>query len=105
MEKMNSSDVPQLTKAVLVWTGYGQAAWPCRDDSLVVNCLGPEIAAKVLPVIKSLENDFYSSNAKFVAADIQEMAKMSAEQFKEKHPGISEEIVRAFAWCYTFDFK
>ena len=105
MGKIDNFEFWQLTEAVLLWTGWGKEAWPRRDDSLLVNHFGPELAAKLLPAIKSLEDDFYSSDARFVAADLQEMAKISAEQFRKKHPGIAEEIVKAFAWCYTFDFK
>ena len=33
------------------------------------------------------------------------MEKLSSQQFKQKHPDVADEIVQAFAWCYTFDFK
>jgi hypothetical protein len=33
------------------------------------------------------------------------MGRLASEQFKRKHPTVAEEIVEAFAWCYTFDFK
>jgi hypothetical protein len=102
MEEIEHS---QLTKAVLIWTGWGRESWPHRDDSLVVNHFGPELAAKLLTTIKTLMDDFYSSNANLVADNLQEMGKIAAEQFRKKHPEISEEIVKVFAWCYTFDFK
>jgi hypothetical protein len=78
---------------------------PRRDDSLLGHHFGPEVAAELLPAIKSLENDFYSSDARFTAADLQDMERISAQQFRRKHPGIAEEIVKSFAWCYAFDFK
>jgi hypothetical protein len=105
MVKVNNIESQLLIKAVLVWTGWGRDVMPCRDDSLLVSHFGAEFAAKLLPVIKSLEDDFYSSDAKFVADDLQEMEKLSSEQFRKKHPEVADQIVRAFAWCYTFDFK
>ena len=78
---------------------------PSRDDSRVVNRFGAEVAAKLFSAIKALENDFYSSDAQLVAANIQEMEELASEQFKQKHPAVPDEIVKAFAWCYTFDFK
>ena len=30
-----------LTRAVVLWTGWGDAAWPTRDDEAVVNELWP----------------------------------------------------------------
>lgn len=105
MVKIESLESPQLVEAVLLWTGWGRDIMPRRDDSLLVSRFGTEAAAKLLGVIKPLEDDFYSSDARFLAADLREMEKMCAEQFRKKHPGVAEEIVKAFAWCYTFDFK
>jgi hypothetical protein len=103
--EINDFESAQLVEAILAWTGWGRSAIPLRDDSLLEKHFGDEVAAKLLPVIKSLEDDFYSSDAKFVADDIQEMGKLSSEHFKKKHPAIPDEIVKALAWCYTFDFK
>jgi hypothetical protein len=105
MVKINNIDSSLLVEAILVWTGWGRDVMPRRDDSLLVNRFGTEDTAKLLPVIKSLEDDFYSSDARFVADDLQEMEKLSSAQFRKKHPTIADEIVKAFAWCYTFDFK
>jgi len=78
---------------------------PDRDDNRLVARLGNEAAVKLLPIIKELEQEFYASDARLMAADLQEMEKLASEDFKKKYPGISEDIVRALAWCYTFDFK
>lgn len=105
MAEMNNLNSPQLIQAVRVWTGWGQTIMPSRDDARLANHFGNAVAAKLLPLIKSLENDFYSSHARFVAANLQEAEKLASEQFKRKYPGVSDEIVKVFAWCYTFDFK
>lgn len=78
---------------------------PLRDDSILVSRFGTRTAAKILSRIKSLEDDFYLSDARLIAPNLEEMERMSAEQFREKHPQIPEDIVKALAWCYTFDFK
>jgi hypothetical protein len=105
MVKVKNLESPLLVEAILVWTGWGREVMPRRDDSLLVNHFGAEVAAKLLPIIKSLGDDFYSSDARFVANNLQEMEKLSSEQFRKKHPAIADKIVKAFAWCYTFDFK
>lgn len=102
MEKIECS---QLTEAVLLWTGWGRETWPHSDEAPVIDRFGSELATKLLPEIRRLKDDFYSSDASLVAANLHEMGKMAAEQFKNKHPEIPEEIVKAFVWCYTFDFK
>lgn len=96
---------PNLTEAMLVWTGFGKRPFPCRDESHLVDRFGAETAAQLLPVLRSLEDDFYASDARHTAEDIQEMGTMSSEQFRKTHPGVAEEIVQALAWCYTYDFK
>jgi hypothetical protein len=101
----DGSDCLQLVEAVLLWTGYGRDMMPRRDDSLLVCHFGAEVAARLLPVVRSLSNDFYSSDARFVAADLEEMGALSMVHFRKKHPDMPDEIVEAFAWCYTFDFK
>ena len=105
MVEMNNLNSPQLVEAVRLWTGWGQAMMPSRNDKRLTDHFGEETAAKLLPVIKSLEDDFYASNAQFIAANLQEMEKIASEQFTQKHPTVSDEIVKALAWCYTFDFK
>ena len=78
---------------------------PSRNDKRLKDQFGEDAAANLLPVIKSLEDDFYSSDARLVAANLQEMEELASEHFRQKHPTVAKEIVKAFAWCYTFDFK
>lgn len=105
MEEMNDFNSTQLVEAVRVWTGWGQSMMPSRNDKRLVERFGEDAAAKLLPVIKSLEDDFYVSDARLVAANLQDMERQASEDFKRKHPTVAEDIVKAFAWCYTFDFK
>ena len=102
---MDKIENHQLVEAVLLWTGWKREMKPRRDDSTLIDRFGHERAGKLLAVIKSLEDAFYSSDAKYSAANLQEMESISIQQFKEKHPGLPDEVAKAFAWCYTFDFK
>ncbi len=96
---------PVFVEAVLVWTAYGQDRMPRRDDAAVVSRFGAEIAAELLPAIKSLMDEFYLSDAKYTASDLVAMGKIATEEFRAKHPEITEEVLKALAWCYTFDFR
>jgi hypothetical protein len=95
----------ELIEGTLLWTGWGLNPYPTRDESIIVRRFGPEVATKLLSAIKDLEEEFYRSDARFVATNLAEMGRISAEQFRRNHPGVAEEIVQAFTWCYTFDFK
>jgi len=95
----------ELVEAVLVWTGWGREMMPNRDDSKVIRRFGGDTAARLLPIIKRLEDDFYESDARLAADDLSQMAKLASDDFRKKHPGVPDQIVKALAWCYTFDFK
>lgn len=105
MDEMNKNCDPLLGEAVVVWTGWGRTSWPVRDEQLVIERFGIDSAVVLLPLIKNLEDDFYSSGARFSVADLKEMGDVAAAQFREKHPEIPEDAVEALAWCYTFDYK
>ena len=55
--------------------------------------------------IRALEDDFYATDARFKAPDLVTMADMAADDFRGKHPEISEQAVEALVWCYTWDSK
>ncbi len=94
-----------LTEAFLVWTAWGQHMMPRRDDALVVSRFGADAASRVLPAIKSLMDEFYASDAKHTAADLEEMGRLAIAEFTAKHPEVPDEVLKALAWCYTFDFR
>jgi hypothetical protein len=103
---MSPADPSTLSAAILVWTGWDtSSAWPARDDARLVGRVGAELAGSLLPRIKELEAEFYSSNARYVAKNIKEMGDLAASSFQKEHPEISAAAVEAFAWCYTYDFK
>jgi hypothetical protein len=105
MVEMNNLNSPQLIEAVQLWTGWGHCVMPSRDDKRLADHFGSEMAGKLLPIIRALEVDFYSSDARLVATNLQEMGRVASEHFKRRHPTVADEIVKVFAWCYTFDFK
>lgn len=94
-----------LSRAVVVWTGWGVAATPQRDESLLIGCFGEELTVELLPLVRELEDCFYSSDARLSAADLQEMSETASAQFRARHPEVEDAAVQALAWCYTYDYK
>jgi cytochrome P450 len=94
-----------LSEAVILWTGWKHAAWPSRDESRVVQRFGADVASGIMSEVYKLESDFYSSDARHIARDLATMGEIASDQFRERHPEIEEEAVRALSWCYTFDYK
>ena len=105
MVEIKDLNSDQLIKAVQIWTGWGTSVAPNRSDSRLEDTLGKDLAADLLPLIKFLEDEFYMSDAQYVASDLREMEQLASTHFKEKYPTVADEIVKAFAWCYSFDFK
>ncbi len=105
MVQINDADKPRLLDAVRVWTGWGTSVMPHRDEAAVKSQFGAEAASRLLPVLNALAEDFYSTNARYVTADLAQMGDIAAADFKAKYPALPAEVAEAFAWCYTFDFK
>jgi hypothetical protein len=85
--------------------GKGRTPWPARDEQLVIQDVGPALAADLIPAIKELSRDFHSSDAYRRVEDLVEMGQVAAEEFRSRHPEISEDAVKALAWCYMYDYK
>jgi hypothetical protein len=94
-----------LSTALIVWTGWGQTAWPQRDEQRLASFLGADSAAELLPQLRKLEDDFYASNARHTAPDLAAMGRMAAHDFRGLHPEISNDAIEALTWCYTYDYK
>ncbi len=105
MAQVDPSDPATLSQAVVVWSGWGEAAWPARDGGRVAERFGRDVAPLLLSRIRQLEDDFYSSRARFTARELAEMEERAASEFRGKHPELTEDAVQALAWCYTYDYK
>lgn len=98
-------DSTTLSSAIVIWTGYGHTSWPSRDEARVESAFGTNVATELVPVVRSLEEDFYRSEAHLTAVDLDSMAAEASRRFKQRHPEVSDEAIAALAWCYTFDYK
>ena len=94
-----------LVRAIRLWTGYGDLAWPRRDEAAVFREFGEADGKKLLATLKILEDQFYVSEANSTAPDLIEMGVQAAADFRLKYPDAPEAVVDAFTWCYTFDHK
>ena len=101
MEQIKSEE---LKSAVLSWTGRGTSVSPLRNDDLVLGKFGKKAQA-LLNQVKILEEDFYKSDAHLRATSLAEMEIIAIQDFNVIHPDIDQEIAKAFAWCYSFDYK
>jgi hypothetical protein len=98
-------DPARVSEAMVCWTGWGCKRWPTRDDAAVLERFGEDETLDLLPALRLLEDDFYSSDARQRIANLSEMGDTAAEDFRKLHPEVSEEAVLALRSCYTFDYK
>ena len=105
MVKVDYLDPQLLAEAVVLWTGWGRDTSPHRNECLLIERFGAHKAEGILAKLKALEEEFYSSDARFVPGDIAAMGERAASCFRAKHPDVQEDVVQALAWCYTFDYK
>ncbi len=94
-----------LSRAIVVWTGWGETSWPVREQGRLTLRFGREAAVRLLPRIRELEDEFYASDAPFTISDLHQMGEAAADRFRRLHPEISDDAVRALAWSYTYDYK
>jgi len=102
---VTSVDPEIVSRAIVVWTGWGELPWPNRDESRLVGRFSTELTAALMPRLRELEAEFYATDANHVVADLAEMGDRAAAQFRRSHPELSENAVRALKWCYTYDYK
>jgi hypothetical protein len=54
---------------------------------------------------KSLEADFYNSDAHLIEPDLRAMVDRASEEFRSRHPDAPSPLIDALARCYSFDYK
>lgn len=98
-------DSALVSRAIVVWTGFGETHQPARSEQRLVEAFGRDLAAELLPDLSALEVDFYASDASNTVAGMAAMANRAADDFRKRHPDIDDVAVAALAWCYAFDWK
>lgn len=102
MVKVEKWQDPELSEAILIWTGHGESISPLRDRSIIEQRFGSN-ANNWMTLIESLVDEFYKTNANLEAENMQEMWESAIADFDKKYPDAPKEITAALAWCYTFD--
>jgi hypothetical protein len=48
-----------VSRAIVVWTGWGVRTWPQRQDAAVLEVFGPSEGPSILVRVKELASEFY----------------------------------------------
>jgi hypothetical protein len=96
---------PDLTEAIVLWSGRGESSWPRRETDVLTAWYGQDVGRELAQKVLQLANEFYGSDARLVEGDLVAMGELAAAQFRARHPEIGEAGVEALAWCYMYDHK
>lgn len=105
MPDYHGIDTDVLAKAVVAWTGYGSAAWPQQKDRAIADLFSEQDSIQLLAAVKTLERDFFQSQAYKTAANLSEMHDAAIADFRHLHPELPDIIGKALGWCYSYDYK
>ena len=105
VSELGPDDDQIVSEAVVVWTQRGHSPWPRRDDAAIVERYGSDRAARLIPAVHRLADDFFSSDASNTVASLIEMGDVAAAEFRERNPAVSTEAVEALTWLYTYANK
>lgn len=92
-----------LTEAIVVWTGYGESAWPRRDDQRLSEHVVD--AERLIPLVHVAEADCWASGAHLMSGTLSELARAAELHLRAHRPELGDQAVAALVWAYTFDNK
>lgn len=98
---MNANDPGQLSEALVLWIGEVPALGHDGEAALAER-YGAQAAAQLVPILSALEEDFARTNAADVAGDLRQMHQLAFDDFKRKHPQVSDQAVHLLAARYTY---
>ena len=94
---------PEFAEAFMVWVGHDARSCPACDDDAINSHYGEARAARLLPLLRLVIDDFYASDAAIRVPGMKAMVSRAKEEFAIRYPSSPPEIVEALAWCYSFD--
>lgn len=94
-----------LSKAIVLFIGFGEAFAPDHDATRLVREFGATEAAVLEPKVRAILDELGTTRVNWskhtlVSAEQEVLATMHA-----RHPGLSEEALRALGWDFTFFWR
>lgn len=79
---------------------------PVPSAQRVVDEFGDDAAAELVPAVLAPRDEFHRSEVHLECNERwQEMRERSSQEFRSRHPEISDEAVDALAWHYIHTYK
>ncbi len=100
MREPPRSDAEAISRAVIAWIGPVHRG---TDERRVVEDLGPELAASLMPRLRALEQELHATVAP--SASLTDMAARATAALRAAHPELSEDAIAALVSSYTYSLR
>lgn len=105
MATMSQEEWTSIARGMRAFTGHGTCPWPRWSAERLTGEVGELEAARLLPTLERLANDFYASDAWRTPGTLTEITQKASRQFAERNPGAPVELLETLEWCYSFDHR
>lgn len=96
---------PELSRAVTSFLGFGQAAWPKRDGTRLVEEFGPEKAAGLELAVAALLDELGALEIDWSMHSLETAGSAARSMMRVRHPELSDSALQALEWKFTYDWR
>ncbi len=94
-----------LSRAVIVFLGFGVAPSPRRDRAMLLEEFGAERSSELEMAVASLLEEVGSIDVDWSTHSLQSAGEMVRAELRARHPELSESAFRALEWDFTYSWR
>lgn len=102
---INIHDPHVLSEALPLWLGYGVYAIPKRSLKRLEARYGRDDAAALVPVLQQLVHEFWENDPANWTDDPVQVRDSLIQQFRARHPELSDEVLQTLYWHYSWNSR
>ncbi|MEZ5749074.1 MAG: hypothetical protein R3D83_04045 [Caenibius sp.] len=96
---------PDLSEAVMVYTGKGTTKTPQEDELRVVDRFGDTLARPLLKKLDRIIADLDAFRVDWSKVSLGDGGRLAQAFVAERYPELTEEACSALGWLYTWWWK
>lgn len=94
-----------LDRAVVVFLGFGVAAFPQRDRAGLERAFGAAAAQELAARVEALLAEVGRFEVDWSAHSLASACERLVSSLRARHPELSEAALRALAWQFSYSWK
>jgi hypothetical protein len=95
----------ELSKAVLLFLGFGSASSPSRDHARLIQQFGTIQGTAIASQVVALVDEVSQIQVDWSKHSFESAGNMVRSEMRACHPDLSDAALRALAWRFTFDWR